>query len=173
MSYLDLDTIHTPASGGTATYGWGTQVRDNAEWQIEPRHCVCDREITHNSSGSFQSVSFSTAASEVRDNDTMHSTGSNQERVTITTSGIYRVTGHIIWDANSTGYRELRLSHSTMSNLPRDIIESPHASVDVGQTVQWEGPANAAGYFYLEAYQNSGGNLDYRAWITVRRVARQ
>lgn len=67
--------------------------------------------------------------SERFDTDTIHSTSSNQGRLTATTAGVYIITGHVTWAANATGYREVFIK----LNGTTTIAESTH-NANVGAT---------------------------------------
>jgi len=53
-------------------------------------------------------ITFNT---EIWDTDTMHDVGSNTERVTIKTAGIYILTANVEWESGKTGYRQVQFVH--------------------------------------------------------------
>jgi hypothetical protein len=107
MSYVDLNTIHNPTTGGIAPASWGDQVRDNFEFLIDPPACSVR-------AGSAQSLTNGvttvlTAGVENFDNDGMHSTVTNTSRITIQTPGRYLVSALTRYAVNASGGRILSL----------------------------------------------------------------
>jgi hypothetical protein len=103
VSYVDLDTIHIPATGAVAPAAWGLQVRENQEFFIDPPAVSA-----FNSSG--QSVPTGTltvlnANSENFDTDGMHSTVSSTSRLTAQTAGRYLLVSAVSFDLSGTGIR--------------------------------------------------------------------
>lgn len=86
MTYVDLNTIHNPATGTIAPAAWGDQIRDNLEFLIDPPACSVS---SGNQSVNSGTPTVLTAGTENFDNDGMHSTVSNTSRITIQTAGRY------------------------------------------------------------------------------------
>jgi hypothetical protein len=114
VPYVDLNAIHTPATGTVPPAAWGTQIRDNDEWLIDPPYCSVF-------ASSAQSVNDSTttaltANSENFDNDGMHSTVSNTSRITATHAGRYQFIASVNYAAHATGTRQvaMRVDGSTI-----------------------------------------------------------
>jgi hypothetical protein len=87
MPYVDLNTIHNPATGTVAPATWGDQTRDNLEFLIDPPVCsISDVAVTvlHNTE-----TDLGATATESFDNDAMHSDVTNRGRITIQTAGRY------------------------------------------------------------------------------------
>jgi hypothetical protein len=107
VPYVDIQTVHNPATGTVAPAAWGDQIRDDLEFLIDPPGCSLFHSTT-------QSVPNDTgtqlaANSESYDNDAMHSTVSNTSRITCQTAGRYLFTATIEYSANATGRRAANL----------------------------------------------------------------
>ena len=105
MPYVDLNTIHNPATGTVPPASWGDQVRDNLEFLIDPPTV-----------SAFHSVAVSVATattvalaanSENFDNNAMHSTVTNNSRITIQTAGRYLFFASVGFDTGATGVRQI------------------------------------------------------------------
>lgn len=106
-------------------------------------------------SGAFQVLSFDT---EDFDTDTMHDTVTNNQRITFTTAGKYRVIGQIAWASNGTGYREATIRRNGSTDIGMNRILPPSAAV-CAQTVTAIYNMGAGDYVELYARQNSGSTL--------------
>lgn len=104
------------------------------------------------------SVTALTFNSERYDTDTMHSTSSNQGRITFTTAGKYLVIGQVVWAVDSTGYRyiQIKLNGSTVIADVRQDACSSYTSQIVTTVYDFA----ATNYVELIAYQTSGDALD-------------
>jgi hypothetical protein len=100
------------------------------------------------------------------DNDSMHSTGSNTERLVATTSGVYNIYANVRFAANSTGIRQIALveSGSTLTIARESILNAGSSVIDL--TIQTEWKFTAGQYVRLFGYQNSGGALNLEALAT-------
>lgn len=96
------------------------------------------------------------------DNGNLHSTVTNTSRLTAAKDGVYIITGHIGWDGNATGYRELFiklggatiLAHITIPTISGTVFEMSISSVY---------HLSATNYVELYAGQNSGGALNVQS----------
>lgn len=94
--------------------------------------------------------------------------------VTVNEAGVYAITAGVRFDANGTGYRQLRiLKNSTV--LASDF--SPSSAVDIRLGVS-TGPVECAGgdTFHAESFQNSGGSLninvtEFEPYVSVVRIS--
>lgn len=113
--------------------------------------------FTHNSSGDYLPITFD---SERRDAKAMHSTVTNNTRITVPIPGWYYIWGNAVFDANATGSRvlQIRVGGSTAIAAVREI--APSASANSKMAISTVYYLNADDYVELYAYQNSGGNLD-------------
>jgi hypothetical protein len=89
VAYVDLNTVHNPATSTVAPAAWGDLVRDNQEFFIDPPACSISASIPQSCANNTNVDLLSDT--ELFDNDAMHSTGSNTERITIQTPGRYRL----------------------------------------------------------------------------------
>jgi hypothetical protein len=97
--------------------------------------------------------------SEFFDTDAIHDTSTNTSRFTVPAGkgGKWQLSTTIAYDANSTGFRQIRIKKNgtIFNNLIATAVSSDgtHMShTDIFELV-------ATDYMELEAYQNSGGNL--------------
>jgi hypothetical protein len=91
----------------------------------------------------------------------LHSTSSNTARLTAPVDGVYAIFGHIRWDNNATGVRELivRLNGATIIAAEKDDA----AGEAMGQSLATLYQLAAGDYVELRARQTSGGNLNVTA----------
>lgn len=158
MPYVDLNTIHNPATGTVAPATWGDQVRDNDEFLIDPPACS-----VFNSANQLLTSATATvldADSENFDNDAMHSTVTNNSRVTATTAGRYLCIATVSFAANGTGQREIRFR--TNGTTTFNGVTLPNA----GGSDTWRCSATrqitlaASEYVEVIANQNSGSSVN-------------
>jgi len=117
--------------------------------------------------------------SEDWDNDTIHSTSSNTERLTATTAGKCRVRGRVLWDNSILGtYRLVQIRKNGAGN-PLDLeIAAPANFGFIGITQMVEAEVNlAAGdYVTLEVQHDAGVNInvlsagDYSPYFAMQRI---
>ena len=157
MSYVDLNTIHNPATGTVAPAAWGDQVRDNDEFLIDPP--VCSVKATVAQSIATGTTTVLVAGTEVFDNDGMHSTVSNTSRITIQTDGRYLVLATVRFIANATGVRfaEFRRNGATLDTIATSVGIGTLETVISGSRAF---VLTAGEYVEVVAHQSSGGNLD-------------
>ena len=99
--------------------------------------------------------------SERFDNDTMHSTSSNTERVTATTAGRYLFIGNSAFAANATGTRLSQITHSVgPTDIAREWLPITGAASTTVLNVATIQAMAAAEYMTLQAWQTSGGALN-------------
>ena len=156
MAYADTNTIHVPATGVVIPAAWGTGVRNNLEFLIDPPTCsVFD--------GTGQTLSNATATvlncgGENFDNNAMHSTVSLTSRITAQTAGRYLGMCTVEFGTNATGIRQVFFKKNG-SVLPQG---ARHQAVGTfGNIFQAVTSVTLAvgDYIEIEAYQSSGGNL--------------
>jgi hypothetical protein len=95
-------------------------------------------------------------------NGGVHSTVTNPSRLTATATGVYLITGHILFPWNATGYRELALLLNRIAILDIDG-RTADASNPQGLRVSTLYHLSAGDYVELRAYQTSGGDLAVKA----------
>lgn len=146
--------------------------------------CRCLRSTT-------QSISDSTTTvinwdAEDYDTDTMHSTSTNNERITIVTAGKYWVSAVIQFASNTTGSRIVFLSCNASGGGapavgPGTIAYKTIAAATGGNATEFaiagEVMCSVGDYIQVAVWQNSGGslNINRTASVTptveVRKVA--
>lgn len=160
MAYVDISTLMTIAPGEPLPAAVVQQIRDNDEFLIDPPLCLVlssvGQTIANNTATAL------TANTEVFDNDSMHSTTTNPERITIQTPGRYRFSTRIEFASSGTGTREIRFYKNSVS-LGAAFAMSPNAGTLV-VTTYWEDVSAAGDYYHVSVVQTSGGNLN----VTLR-----
>lgn len=159
MPYVDLNTIHNPATGLAAPAAWGDQVRDNLEFLIDPPVCSA----FHDTTQIVATSTFTTlnANSEQFDNDGMHSTVSNTSRLTAVTAGRFLIAITIAFQASTTGSRALawRLNGAG-SDFQRAAVPAATAGVETVLSTCFPLVLGVGDFIEARAWQNSGGNLN-------------
>ena len=157
-----LPVIPTKAVGDDVLAAdWNSFVRDTFAWVDLNRPVVQLHQTTTQTiaTGAFTAVTFT---SENIDRRGQHSTTVNTSRVTATADlGTYFVIGQVVWATSATGTRRCRFTDSGVTALLGAAGLYPPAptfatSVAFGV---WQ-PATSTSYLELEAFQDSGGNLD-------------
>lgn len=155
-AYVDLLTIHDPATGAVAPAAWGDQVRENFEALIDGPKCSVFNSTTQTLTTGTDTVL--TADSEFYDNDGMHSTVSQTSRITFQKAGRYLLNATCTFDVNGNGIRKVEfylngttafhgmLINATASPFATDLQATRTRTFIVGDYVE------------VRAYQSSGAN---------------
>jgi len=105
---------------------------------------------------------------EDEDTDSIHDTVTNNQRLTVP-SGVTKIKLHaqVLWAANATGYREVRMSKNDETTTPTGVVglaevrEEATSSGGVSHNISTPPITVAANdYFTLAVFQNSGGALN-------------
>lgn len=156
MSYVDPDTVHNPATGTVAPAAWGDVIRDDLEFLIDPPACS----VFDNTGQSVADNTLATlnANSENFDNDAMHSTVTNNSRITVQTAGRYEFTSRVQFGTSGTGRRTItyRLNGTTSTT-----VASAAAVSGAAQTVPsfFKIVMGVGDYIEVQVFQTSGGSL--------------
>lgn len=130
MPYVDPNTIHNPATAGIAPATWGDQIRDNGEFLIDPPACSVFHSAVSAAMNS-NTLTILSADSENFDNDAMHSTVTNNSRITIKTAGRYTVGAVVNWTAEAITSNAHLLQFLVNGSTIFNIVQLPsvnHAS---------------------------------------------
>lgn len=98
--YVDLATIHNPATGLVIPSAWGDQIREDFEALVDPPAVSCFNSVGQNCATATNVIL--TADSENYDNDGMHSTVSQTSRITIQKAGRYEVRATVLGPVANT-----------------------------------------------------------------------
>lgn len=96
---------------------------------------------------------------ESYDTNTMHDNVTNNSRLTAPVAGVYFVECVLCWAANATGTRSVQLRHSSTARFAGVSVPA-QATVPTSIQTSVMYPMNAAEYFEVEPFQNSGGALN-------------
>jgi len=155
---VDPATILTTDPGDVLTAAWCDTVRDDLEALIDPPACSVYHNTTQTKT-TGTSLSALSANSENYDNDSMHSTVTNNSRITIQTAGRYEVGVVLSWAASATGNRALAFTVNGTTDYVVDIrtgTASNSTAISGSRTL-----VLAAGdYVEPSVWQSSGGDLN-------------
>jgi len=109
-------------------------------------------------SGVVTALTFDTETSDTG----MHSTSVNTSRITVPSDGAgwYSIGGCVRFAANTTGYREIKITANGTTDLAVMRVPNSGATDDVRVTIHTEIPLAVGDYVELNATQNSGGALN-------------
>lgn len=135
-----------------------TNLRDAVNFLINKPTCQCRQTVGQSIPNSTaQAVTFDT---EDIDNDNMHSTVTNTERLTAVTAGRYELGGGVSYPANGTGTRESDwFVNSTVVNGGGASIPGSAAAALYVASRSISVFLNVGDFVTLGAFQNSGGAL--------------
>lgn len=161
MSYTDPDSVHVPTTGAVAPAAWGTVVRDDLEFLIDPPSCSVFNSGTQSVPSQTSPFTILNADSENFDNDGMHSTVSNTSRLTVQTAGRYWVQTVVSFDADATGgLRGCRFVVNGSSQVNTGASLPPAASGNTVINAAFPFTLAVGDFVEVEVRQNStGGNL--------------
>jgi hypothetical protein len=116
-------------------------------------------DFLHDSSGNFLSITLN---SERRDTHGYHSTVTNTSRLTVPANcdGWYIISGGALFEANATGVRGLRVRLNGSTYIQEILLNNLGASFGTRVQITTQYYLSAGDYIELQAYQNSGGNLN-------------
>jgi hypothetical protein len=168
--YAKADGLYIVDDAGTetgpfGTGGGGSSIAESAKATRQSS----TQSIANNTTTAVQ---FDT---ELWDDNGLINLGTNNDRITIQTSGKYLVVGGLVWDANSSNVRHAIISvngGAIRAHLTNDASSSnQNASLTVSVILDLV----ATDYVQLSARQGSGGALnllaDVRNQLAVARVA--
>jgi hypothetical protein len=157
MPYVDPNTVHNPATGTVAPAAWGDTIRDDLEFLIDPPCCSVKASSAQSLTNGVTTAL--NAATENFDNNAMHSTVTNNSRITIQTAGRYLAIALVRYAANGNNSRTL--SFFTNGTVNHDLTNG--LAANNGDTF-WSGSKSfvfaVSDYIEVRATQYSGGNLD-------------
>lgn len=105
----------------------------------------------------FTSLTFDT---EQIDTNTLHSTVSNQSRLTCQTTGLYLIGGNISWAVNTSNRRVARLLLNGTTEIQRDETQGTVANAEPSNKLNTIYNLTSGDYVEFQVYQNSGGSLN-------------
>jgi len=158
VPYVDLNTIHNPATGTIAPAAWGDQARDNLEFLVDPPFCS-----VFNSAAVSLADNTATAMlanSENFDNDAMHSTVSNTSRITIQTTGRYQFIGSVNFAGDADGVRQVAFRIDGTTTIPPSSQVGGTATGSIGLTLVANIALTAGQYVECIARHTAGNALN-------------
>lgn len=177
-TYVDLNTLHNPATNVAAPASWGDQVRDNDEALAKPYRCRVRRTTAH-------PVGSSTPTYVVWDTQDYDTSplgdlwtpgGGTNDRFIIPVAGVWSFKFNALFAANATGARILSIILETPGRALGALHGSGSAAWFWGGTVSGEDYLAAGSVVKFFAYQTSGVTLnlvlDAEMWASARLVSR-
>lgn len=158
---LSRDTVFNSSNAGSLVDFSGTlQV-----YTTIPAHDFMGHDYCKVYRSAVQSISTSSATAvlwdaEVADPGGWHSTGSNTDRIVVPHDGLYAITINVEWGASAAGVRYLILRLNDTSS-EHAVRVPPTASGDLLHALPCELLLSANDYLTLNAFQDSGGNLNF------------
>lgn len=120
---------------------------------------------SHTSSASFQAVGFTTESYDTGPSAASRTgiadTTADDFKVPVGLAGVWTIRGHIefVGDAGGTR-RELSIVQNGPTTLSNQVVLNPAGNA-ISIFVEWTGVLAEGNTVWLEAFQNSGGNLAY------------
>ena len=160
MAYADLVTIQATDPGSVLTAAWCDQARDNDEFLIDPPACSVSHSTTQSLTNNT-STSLS-ADTETFDNDAMHSTVTNNNRITIQTPGRYLLIVTMSFANGTLGSRAAAFRVNGTTAYPGQFLATtPSPNTHTLEMNAARTLVLAAGdYVEARAYQDNGGALN-------------
>lgn len=124
-----------------------------------------DRCVAYNSavqavgSGAFTTLSLD---SEDTDSAAMHDLVTNNSRITVPSTGFYFVMGHSRVAASTSTQTALQLVKNGTTTLQVNTLVVSSSFANDFEVI-WCGPLTAGDYVELQAFQNSGGSVNFGA----------
>jgi hypothetical protein len=136
---------------GAGTAAWGTP--DGARVYNDADETIPDSTAT--------ALTFN---SERYDNGGLHSSVSNTSRLTAQKAGVYTIFGHVEWEGNAVGYRQLSIYWSGGYKIAQQtFVPGYGSSFNMSIASVWH--LAAGEYVELWVFQTSGGDL--RVWAAL------
>jgi hypothetical protein len=166
VPYVDPNTVHNPATSTVAPAAWGDVLRDNGEFLINPPVCSVFHSIAELIP---TATAYKMAAnSENFDSDAMHSTVTNNSRITIQTAGRYQLTATVTPAASAAGtYRSAHFIVNNTTTYLGFTGDIGGGALDDTISIVRNVTLAASDYVEVMVQQDTGGNLNY----TMREFA--
>ncbi len=173
-AYVDLNTLHNPATATKPTVAWGDQIRTNFETLAKAPGCMVARATAQTiSTGTPTAIAFT---SETRDTDAFHDNATNNTQLKVPAGsglgGVYAVSACVGFAVNSTGARAIYLRVGGATT--KAAVRIAAFATDSPFLVVYDEIALAeTEYVEVVVVQSSTGNLDTiaGATATMRLVA--
>jgi hypothetical protein len=157
VAYVDLNTIHNPATGTIPPASWGDQIRDNLESHEDPARTSVYHDTTQ-SKTSGTTLQALAANSEHYDTANQHSNVTTNSRITVAADGRYRLGAVLSWAASGTGNRATAFTVNGTDDYLVDI-RTGTATNSTGISGSRTISLTAGDYVEVTVWQTSGGAL--------------
>lgn len=138
-------------------------VRDDLDWlgTSKPMWLLEASGTSVTSGAGYADVSYAT---ETIDTQSLHSTSSNTNRVTIATAGKYMIIAYMEWAANTTGQRDMAILKNGGTFVAANV-QNPSPAGYCANSLTWFGSLAASDYLTLGVAQNSGSTLTVKTFF--------
>ena len=162
MAYVDPNTVSNPTTGQVIPAAWGDQLRDNQEFFIDPPAVSAYHNTTQSVANNTDD--YLSCNAENFDNDSMHSTSTNNSRITINTAGRYMVIASIRFAADADGFRQIKFEVNRTTTYESSLVLSSGSSLSTVLTgVRWMTLA-ASDYVEVICRHLAGAALDVQVY---------
>jgi hypothetical protein len=110
--------------------------------------------------GAVATLTFNSGRYEHDPNGAIHSTVTNNSRMTCRTTGLYHIGATVEFAANATGYRLLQILHNGTLVIAIQTAQAITNGDPTRLTISTVYPLSATDYVEVQAYQTSGGALN-------------
>lgn len=157
-TYVDLNTIHVPATGAAAPAGWGLQVRENFQALKDPARARVGCESQSIPHAVITPASFTIENYDYGAPGAGLWTSASPTRLTAAMQGIYAISGGWAWAVGAANTRRLAVLRV---NGGFDVCRSEAAEAGPGlsHSLATDYVFAAGDYLELVLFQNSGGAL--------------
>ncbi len=139
---------------------WNTDLVDNIKFLADPPRVLTYRNSNQSVPDATDTIPLFNA--ETRDTDSMHSTSSNQGRLTASTAGLYQVTFRAYFAAATGGYRQARiyLNGVGVTVIDEATNDSPSSTTSTSLLCQVEQYLDVGEYVEAYVYHTRGSSLN-------------
>lgn len=159
MGYVDLNTVHTPATGVKPPAAWGLQARDNDELAAKPYHAKVTRAAVQSIPNS--TVTAITWTAKLYDTSPLGNlwVAGTPDRIIVPIAGLWGFTFSANFNINAVGIRLIYTSTPTVPEI--GIYDTVGvAGWHVSNTVYGEARLAAGDAVFCYVFQGSGAALD-------------
>ena len=169
-TFTDLGSVLNPAANVQPTAGWGDQIRTNQDAIHKPPTVTLSNTTSLNcNGGSWFSQTFDVATI---DSDSMHSTASNTERITVNQEGLYLFGGYGKWtDTDTTGARGLRFRKGGVTVLEDTLSNSLTGALSVRHNLSTIEHLTTGQYVECQAYWSGTSTNSINVTVDCVRVS--
>lgn len=124
--------------------------------------------------GSSANSTLSFLAQAFAINSSLHSTGTNPERITPQSTGLYQITGQLSLSSNSTGYRQVLIQDSSGNVVAAQLVNGSSSPIRV-QATGYKRFDAVGGYVVCRMNQDGASSLSFstgvgESWLAMVKL---